>query len=239
MPQTKPTIVLVHGAFAESGIWNGVITRLQEAGYATTAVANPLRSLSGDAVHLKAILGSLAGPVVLVGHSYGGAVMSCAAHGVSSVKALVYAAAFAPLLGESISELSAKFPGSTLADTLQTIPLADGTTDLYIEQELYHQQFAADLLPADAALNAVTQRPLNDVALHEGASEPAWNDIPSWFLIPGLDLNLPPQAQRFMADRAEAHEVVDLQGASHSAPVSRADDVADAVLRAAIATTAT
>lgn len=236
MPQTQPTIVLVHGAFAESASWTSVIARLHGDGYLTKAVANPLRSLSGDAAHVRAVLGSTAGPIVLVGHSYGGAVMSGAAHGVRPVKALVFVAAFAPVAGESIAELSGKFPGSTLGDTLETVELADNTTDLYIRQELYHQQFAADLSPADAALNAATQRPLNDVALHEGASEPAWLDIPSWFLIPELDLNIPPQVQHFMADRAGAHEVVDLEGASHSAPASRADDVADAILRAARAT---
>jgi pimeloyl-ACP methyl ester carboxylesterase len=231
MPQ--PTIVLVHGAFAESASWNGVITRLTADGYAVTAVANPLRSLSGDAAHLKAVLDSIEGPILLAGHSYGGAVMSDAARGSTAVKALVFVAAFAPLPGESIGELSGRFPGSTLADTLHTVPLADGSTDLYIRQELYHQQFAADLSPEEAAINAATQRPLNDVALQEGASEPAWQQIPSWFLIPELDLNIPPEAQKFMADRAGAYEIVDLPGASHAVPVSRPGEVADTILRAA------
>jgi pimeloyl-ACP methyl ester carboxylesterase len=234
MPQ--PTIVLVHGAFAESASWNAVITHLQAAGYDTTAVANPLRSLSGDAAYLRSVLGSIDGPVIIAGHSYGGAVMSDAAAGSTAVKALVFVAAFAPLPGESIGELSGKFPGSTLGETLRTVELPDGSTDLYIRQELYHQQFAADLSPADAALNAATQRPLNDVALHQGASEPAWKQIPSWFLIPELDLNIPPEAQYFMAERAAAYEVVDLPGASHSAPASRAAEVADTILRAAKAT---
>ena len=235
MPQ--PTVVLVHGAFAASASWNGVLSRLQDAGLDAIAVANPLRSLSGDAAHVKAVLDSLGRPVVLVGHSYGGAVISAAARGSSSVKALVFVAAFAPQHEESIGELSARFPGSSLGETISPVPLADGSTDLYIRQELFHQQFAADL-PADvAALGAATQRPLNDAALGEGAAQhPAWQHIPSWFLVPELDRNIPPRAQRFMAERAGAHEVVELAGASHAVPASRPDDVADAILRAVKAT---
>jgi pimeloyl-ACP methyl ester carboxylesterase len=234
---SQPTVVLVHGAFAESASWNGVLTRLREAGLTTVAVPNPLRSLSGDAATVKAVLDSLEGPVVLVGHSYGGAVITAAARGSKDVTALVFVAAFAPMPGESIGELSGRFPGSTLGDTIAPVPLADGTTDLYIRQELFHQQFAADL-PADvAALAAATQRPLNDTALDEGAADdPAWQHIPSWFLVPELDRNIPPEAQRFMAERAAAYEVVELIGASHAVPASRPDDVADLVLRAVKAT---
>ncbi|MCZ2805182.1 alpha/beta hydrolase [Modestobacter sp. VKM Ac-2983] len=234
---SQPTVVLVHGAFAESASWTGVIARLQAAGHRTIAVSNPLRSLSGDAAAVKAVLDSVEGPVVLVGHSYGGAVMSGAVQGSRAVQALVFVAAFAPLEGESIGELSGRFPGSTLGETIETVPLADGSTDLYIRQDRYHQQFAADLSAGEAALGAATQRPLRDVALNEGAAaSPAWQRIPSWFLIPELDRNIPPQAQRFMADRAGAREVVELPGASHAVPASRPDDVADAVLRAVKAT---
>ena len=234
---SQPTVVLVHGAFAESASWNGVLTRLRAAGLTTIAVANPLRSLSGDAATVKAVLDSLEGPVVLVGHSYGGAVITAAARDSKDVKALVFVAAFAPMPGESIGELSGRFPGSTLGDTISPVPLADGTTDLYIRQELFHQQFAADL-PADvAALAAAAQRPLNDTALNEGAADdPAWQHIPSWFLVTELDRNIPPEAQRFMAERAAAYEVVELIGASHAVPASRPDDVADLVLRAVKAT---
>ena len=233
----SPTVVLVHGAFAESASWNGVLAPLQAAGHRTLAVANPLRSLTGDAAHVRAVLDSVEGPVVLVGHSYGGAVISAAARGDRSVQALVFVAAFAPQEQESIAELSGRFPGSTLGDTIDAVPMPDGTNDLYIRQELFHQQFAADL-PADvAALAAATQRPLSDVALNEGAPpEPAWQQVPSWFLVPELDRNIPPQAQRFMADRAGAYEVVELSGASHALPASRPDEVADTVLRAVKAT---
>ena len=234
---SQPTVVLVHGAFAESASWNGVLTRLQAAGLTTVAVANPLRSLSTDAAHVRALLDAVEGPVVLVGHSYGGAVVSQAARGSRSVQALVFVAAFAPQEGESIAALSGRFPGSTLGETISPVPLPDGTTDLYIRQERYHQQFAADVPAEQAALLAATQRPLRDVALHEGAApDPAWQHLPSWFLVPELDRNIPPQAQRFMAERAGAHEVVELDGASHALPASRPDDVADAVLRAAKAT---
>ncbi len=231
-----PTVVLVHGAFAESASWNGVIARLQAAGHTAIAVSNPLRSLSGDAELLRAVIDSVEGPVVLVGHSYGGAVMSVAARGATSVRALVYVAGFAPQAGESIGELSGRYPGSTLGDTIHPVALADGTTDLYIRQDLYHQQFAADTSPEEAALGAATQRPLRDVALDEGAGEPAWEHIPSWFVVPELDRNIPPAAQRWMAERAGAHEVVELAGASHAVPVSRPDEVADTVLRAVKAT---
>ena len=130
-----PTVVLVHGAFAESASWNGVIQRLQEQGYSALAAANPIRSLSGDAEFVASILESIEGPIVLVGHSYGGAVISNAAFGKDNVEALVFVGAFAPDEGENIGELSARYPGSTLGDTLITVPLPDGSNDLYIRQE--------------------------------------------------------------------------------------------------------
>jgi pimeloyl-ACP methyl ester carboxylesterase len=129
---SRPTVVLVHGAFAESASWNDVIRRLQDQGYTAIATANPLRSVSGDAEFLASILESIEGSVVLVGHSYGGSVMSNAALGKDNVKALVFVAAFAPEEGESIAELSGRSPGSTLGETLESVPLSDGTTDLYI-----------------------------------------------------------------------------------------------------------
>lgn len=234
---SQPTVVLVHGALAESASWSGVVARLQAAGHHTVAAANPLRSLSGDAAHVKAVLDAVEGPVVLVGHSYGGAVISAAARDSRAVTALVFVAAFAPQHEESIGELSGRFPGSTLGETVHAVPLPDGTSDLYIRQELFHAQFAADLPADQAALAAATQRPLRDVALDEGAApDPAWQHLPSWFVVPELDRNIPPQVQRFMAERAGAHEVVELSGASHAVPASRPEDVADTVLRAAKAT---
>jgi pimeloyl-ACP methyl ester carboxylesterase len=231
-----PTVVLVHGAFAESAGWNGVLTRLQAAGLVTIAAPNHLRSLSGDVQSVRAVVQAVDGPVVLVGHSYGGSVISGAALGIDAVRALVFVAAFAPREGESIAQLSGEYPGSTLGETLETIPLPDGSTDLRIRQELFHQQFAADVPAADAAVAAATQRPLRDVALNEGAGAPAWTSVPSWFVIAGADLNIPPAAQRWMAERADAREVVEVDGASHSVHVSHPDDVADTILRAVKAT---
>ena len=140
---SRPTVVLVHGAFAESASWNDVIGRLQRQGYTVIAAANPLRSVAGDAESLASIFEALEGPIVLVGHSYGGSVISNAARDKDNVEALVYVAGFAPEEGENASELSGRFPGSTLGETLWPVPLSDGSTDLYIRQEMFHQQFAA------------------------------------------------------------------------------------------------
>ncbi|MFI7416703.1 alpha/beta fold hydrolase [Nonomuraea sp. NPDC049684] len=229
----QPTIVLVHGAFAESASWNGVIRRLHAHGYPVIAAGNPLRSLSGDAAGVSAVLATVKGPVVLVGHSYGGAVISNAAVGHDHVRALVYVAAFAPEAGESIGELSGKYPGGTLGQTLAEVPLPDGSVDLYIRQDLFHQQFAADVPAERAALDAATQRPLNTVALNEGAGEPAWKTIPSWFVYPELDRNIPLAAHRFMAERAGSRQSVELPGASHAIPASEPEAVAAVIIAAA------
>ncbi len=229
----KPTVVLIHGAFAESASWNGVIQRLHAAGHRVVAAGNPLRSLSGDAAVVSSILGTIEGPVVLVGHSYGGAVASNAAVGHDNVKALVFVAAFAPERGESIAELSSRFPGGTLGDTLHEVPLADGSIDLYIRQDAFHKQFTADVPAEQAALDAATQRPLNTAALNEGSGEPAWKTVPSWFIYPELDFNIPLQAHRFMAERAGARASIELPGASHAIPASEPEAVAELIRTAA------
>jgi pimeloyl-ACP methyl ester carboxylesterase len=227
---SQPTVVLVHGAFAESASWNDVIRRLQDQGYTVIAAANPLRSVAGDAEFVASILESIQGPVVLVGHSYGGCVITNAAR--DNVKALVYVAGFAPEEGESAFELSARFPGSTLGETLWTVPLSDGSTDLYIRQEEYHQQFAEDVPAEQTALMAVGQRPVRDVALSEASGPPAWRSIPSWFVFGELDKNIPAAVHRFMAERAQGREVVEIEGASHAVGVSHPQEVADVILRA-------
>jgi pimeloyl-ACP methyl ester carboxylesterase len=229
----KPTVVLVHGAFAESASWNEVIQRLHADGYRVVAAPNPLRSLSGDAAVVSSVLATIEGPVVLVGHSYGGAVISNAAVGHDHVKALVFVAAFAPEAGESIGELSGKFPGSTLGETLTEVPLPDGTVDLYIRQEKFHQQFIADVPAERAALDAAAQRPLNTTALNEGSGEPAWKTVPSWFVYPELDFNIPLEAHRFMAERAGARSGAELRGASHAIPASQPAAVTDMIRQAA------
>ncbi|MER5937875.1 alpha/beta hydrolase [Streptomyces sp. NPDC001928] len=234
----KPTVVLVHGAFADSSSWNGVIKRLQRAGYPVVAPANPLRGLSSDAAYLHSVLGNVRGPIVLAGHSYGGSVISEAAAGDPDVKALVYIAAFAPDKGESALELSNKYPGSTLGENLDPVPfpLADGGTgtDLYIKRDKFHDQFAADVPAAQTDLMAATQRPVAASALEEKAADAAWKTLPSWYLVATEDKNIPPAAQRFMADRAGSRTVE--ISASHAVSVSRPAAVAHLIEKAATAT---
>ncbi|MFJ6392595.1 alpha/beta fold hydrolase [Streptomyces sp. NPDC091972] len=238
MSAHKPTIVLVHGAFADASSWNGVVDKLLAHDYPVIAVANPLRGLTTDADYVRQIVTSVEGPVVLVGHSYGGSVISNAAKGLPQVKALVFVAAFLPEEGESAVTLSGKFPGSTLGDTLRPVPvkLPDGSQvmDLYIEQARFHEQFAADVPEETTAVMAATQRPVAEAALTEGASAPAWRDIPSWVLVADADRNIPPQAQTYMAERAGAS--VMKVSASHAVSVSRPGDVARLINEAAQAT---
>ncbi|MGW3729270.1 alpha/beta fold hydrolase [Streptomyces sp. F001] len=237
----KPTIVLVHGAFADGSSWNGVVKRLQQAGYPVIAPANPLRGLASDAEYVHSVLKSVHGPVVLVGHSYGGAVISEAAVGDAKVKALVYIAAFTPAAGESALELSSKFPGSTLGPALNNVPFplpGGGTgTDQYIKADKFHDQFAADVPRSVTDLMAATQRPVAASALEEKATKSAWKTIPSWTLITTEDRNIPPAAQRFMAQRAHAHTVE--VKASHAVSVSQPGVVTRLIERASQATAST
>jgi pimeloyl-ACP methyl ester carboxylesterase len=230
----KPIIVLVHGAFAESSSWDDVIDYLQAQGYTTLAAANPLRSLSGDAEFVASIINNLEAPVVLVGHSYGGMVITQAASGNEKVKALVYAAGFAPDEGENATQLASRFPGSTLGESLWPIPLADGSTDLYIHWDKFHHQFAADVATEKTLRMGATQRPVRNVALNEASvGTPAWKSVPSWFVLAELDQNIPIALQRFMAERAHAREVMEVKGASHAISVSHPEEVADMIMRAA------
>ncbi len=232
--QTKPTVVLVHGAFADSSSWNGVIANLARDGYPVVAAANPLRSVTGDAAAVRAIVGAIPGPVVLVGHSYGGAVISAAADGAANVKALVYVSAFAPDVGENIFELSAKFAGSTLQTSLdKPVDLPGGAPDLYIRQDLFPVQFAADVPLPQARLMAVAQRPLNVAAGGEKAVATAWKTIPSWWIYGDADRNIPPAALDWMAQRAKARQVVTVPGASHVVMISHPDDVSKLIEAAA------
>jgi len=238
MSETNPTIVLVHGAFAESASWNGVIERLQAEGLTVVAVANPLRSLAGDAAYVRDVIAGIGGPVVLAAHSYGGMVISEAAADNAAVQALVYACGFAPEHGESAFALSMKFPGSTLGDTLTAYPVSSGGVDLVIRQELFHQQFAADVPADQAALMAATQRPATQGALSDevAAAVPGWKTIPSWFVIGEQDHTIPAELQRYMADRAGARGTVNVPGASHAISVSNPGIVASTILEAARAT---
>jgi pimeloyl-ACP methyl ester carboxylesterase len=177
----NPTLVLVHGAFADSSSWNGVIRQLKPKGYPVIAVANPLRGLRSDAEYLRSVLDHVAGPIVLAGHSYGGSVMSEAADGAPGVTALVYVASFNLEPGESTAELAAKFPGGQLGPALDSVPfpIAGGESgmDLYIKQDRFRDVFAADVPPETAELMAATQRPIAASALEDRATKAAWHTI--------------------------------------------------------------
>ncbi|MGW2899326.1 alpha/beta fold hydrolase [Streptomyces sp. NPDC001212] len=231
----RPTVVLVHGAFADASSWNGVIARLERRGYTVVAPANPLRSLSNDSTYIASVLDSIKGPIVLVGHSYGGAVISSAAAGNPRVKSLVYVSALMPDKGESGDALSARF-ASPLATATTSVPYrADGAsgTDLYIRPDKLHEVFAADLPESTTKLMAATQRPVATTAFSEKAKVAAWRSIPSWALVAKQDKSINPDLERFEARRAGSHTVeID---SSHVAMISHPDAVTDLVLQAAAA----
>jgi pimeloyl-ACP methyl ester carboxylesterase len=231
----KPTIVLVHGAFADSSSWSRVIKILEKDGYAVIAASNPLRSVAGDAQYVADIVSGIDAPVVLVGHSYGGSVITQIAN-APNIKALVYVAAFAPDVGESAGGLAAKFPGSTLGPTLAApVPLAGGGKDFYIDQAKFRDQFAADVSQVEAAVMAATQRPVTELAINEASNEPAWKTLPSWFVYGDQDKNIPLQALSFMAERAHSKQTVVVKGASHVVMVSQPKAVATLIQNAAVA----
>ena len=230
----KPTIVLVHGAFAGSSSWNGVIDELEKDRFHVVAAANPLRGVASDGAAVAAVVKSVKGPVVLVGHSYGGAVITEAANGDANVKALVYVSAFAPEKGETSLGLTGKFPGSTLGDTLAApVAISSGETDLYIDQDKFPKQFAADVPAEQARLMAATQRPVAQAALAEPSGEAAWKSVPSYWIYGSADRNIPPAAMKFMAERARSRETVVLDGASHVVMVSHPSEVASLIRDAA------
>ncbi|WUW26021.1 alpha/beta fold hydrolase [Streptomyces sp. NBC_01463] len=231
----RPTVVLVHDAFADASGWNAVAERLQRHGYTVVAPANPLRGLAADAAGAADVLKRITGPVVLVGHGYGGAVIGVAAAGNPHVTSLVYISALMPDRGEALGPLSSRFPGSGLGAALRRTPVrnADGTpgADLYIQNARFHALVAADRPRAAAAVMAASQRPLNASAFGERAAAAAWRTIPSWALVATGDRIVPPRLARFQADRAHAHTVE--VNSSHVAMASRPDAVTDLILAAA------
>jgi len=235
------TIVLVHGAFAESASWDGVIEPLAAEGHRVVTAANPLRGLATDAQSVSDLVRTIEGPVVLVAHSYGGAVISNVDRDAGDIVGLVYANGFAPEPGEDCFGLAAMFPGSLLgAETARPVPRSDGTTDLYVASESFHDIFCQDLPAAKAALMAATQRPATQEALTEPSGErPLWKEVPSWFLIGEEDHIIPAELQRFMAERADARRTVAIEGASHAIPVSRPDATVHPILEAAAQRVAT
>jgi pimeloyl-ACP methyl ester carboxylesterase len=230
----KPTIVLVHGAFAESSSWDGVVDPLLDAGHPVIAAANPLRSLAADAAAVADVVRAVDGPVVLAAHSYGGAVITGVPADAGEIVGLVYACGFAPEPGQSAFTLAGMFPGSTLGDALRPVPRSDGTTDLYITTERFHEQFCADVPAPQAARMAATQRPVTQEALTEPSGErPLWREVPSRFVIGEEDRNIPAALQHYMAERAGAHRTIEIPGASHAITVSHPQAVAHQILEAA------
>jgi pimeloyl-ACP methyl ester carboxylesterase len=235
-PSPKPTVVLVHGAFADSASWNGVIAQLQRQGYPVVAASNPLRTVSSDAAYVASVVDRIAGPVVLVGHSYGGTVITNAAVGKSNIKALVYVAAFAPDAGESTLALAGKFPGGTLGEALDApAALPGGGVELSIRQDKFWQQFAADVKEPQARLMAAGQRPIAEAALTEETKSVAWKQIPSYFIYGTADKNIPAQALGFMAERAGSRKTVVVPNASHVVMTSQPKLVAALIDEAAAA----
>jgi pimeloyl-ACP methyl ester carboxylesterase len=229
-----PTIILVHGAFAESASWDPVIDSLASAEHPVIAAANPLRGLASDAEAVSDVVRSVDGPAVLVGHSYGGAVISNVAADAGEITGLVYAAGLAPDAGETAFDLAGKFPGSTTGDAARPIPRTDGTTDLALAQELFQDNFCADLPEEQAARMAVTQRPATLEALQEpSGDDPLWKKVPSWFVFGEKDNNLPAELHRFLAERAGARRTVEVPGASHAISVSQPEATAEVILEAA------
>jgi pimeloyl-ACP methyl ester carboxylesterase len=232
----KPTIVLVHGAFADASGWGGVITRLEQRGYTVLAPANPLRGVATDSAYIASVLATITGPIVLVGHSYGGEVITNTATGNPNVKALVYIAAFAPDAGESAGGILAQFPGSMLTPAnliLRPFPQPDGTTgtDAYINPTVFREAFCADWSADTAAVMAAAQRPAALATLSEPSGVPAWKTIPSWYLVANQDHAIPPAAERFMAARMHAQTVQ--INSSHAAMVTHPGAVTDLILSAA------
>ena len=198
-PAAKPTIVLVHGAFADGSSWSKVIPILQHDGYTVIAVQNPLTSLDADVETTKRALAMQTGPVVLVGHSYGGAVITQAAAGNANVKALVYVAAFAPEVGEPIGAFGQQYPAPLGAALKQ-----DPSGFLYIDPAKFHEVFAADLPVAETNVAAAVQKPIIGSVFGASVTEAAWKTIPSWYLVSQDDKAINPDLERFYAKRMKA-----------------------------------
>ncbi|MFF3484125.1 alpha/beta fold hydrolase [Streptomyces sp. NPDC002701] len=207
-PGPKPTVVLVHGAFADASSWNGVVQRLQADGYPVKAPAVPLRDLPGDAAYISSVLANTEGPIILVGHSYGGAVVTNAAASDPDVKALVYVAAYVPDAGESPAELSERkvdHPIDPLPVQPTPYPAADGSigVDLYLDPAKYRSAFLSNTVSRDtAAVLAATQRPITAAAVNGRTTHPAWKKLPSWYLVARQDNTIAADLERFMAKRA-------------------------------------
>ncbi|WP_022927451.1 alpha/beta fold hydrolase [Patulibacter americanus] len=231
---SKPTIVLVHGAFTDASGWGRVVPQLQRSGYRVVAVANPLRNLASDAGSVASVVASIKGDVVLVGHSYGGAVISSAASTTPNVKSLVYIAAMQPDVGETFNTVPSEYPGSAFGEVARPVPttLPDGTqgADLSIDPASYGP-VVLGTSRAKGLAPAATQRPLFSGTVEDAAKTAAWKTLPSWYLVATKDRLVPPAAQRFLAKRSKAHtsSVASAHSVMHAHPAA----VTKVIVRAA------
>jgi pimeloyl-ACP methyl ester carboxylesterase len=229
------TVVLVHGAFADASSWNGVVERLQAEGVQVTAPANPLRGISADSAYIASLLDQIPGPVLAVGHSYGGAVISNAATNANNVVGLVYVAAFAPDEGERLIDAESNSKDSVLTSALVEFqyPTGQGSetaVEFGIDPEKFHDAFAADLPAEETAVMAATQRPVAELAFSEPSGEPAWKNLPSWAVVPTGDKAAGSDVVRSMAERAGA-TISEVEG-SHVIMISQPQAVTDVILTA-------
>jgi pimeloyl-ACP methyl ester carboxylesterase len=236
-----PTVVLVHGAFADASSWNGVIERLQAKDVQVTAPANPLRGIAPDSAYIASVFTQIEGPVVAVGHSYGGAVITNAAADAKNVVGLVYVAAFAPEEGEALGAVEASSKDSVLNSALvpRQYPTADGgsATEFYIDPAKAREAFAGDLSDQEAALIAAIQRPISELAFSEPSGPPAWKSKPSWAVVATGDKAAGTDVVRSMAERAGA-TITEVDG-SHVIMVSQPQVVTEVILEAVVASAAT
>jgi pimeloyl-ACP methyl ester carboxylesterase len=233
----KPTIVLVHGAWADASSWSGEVDRLQRDGYIVRAIPNPLRGLTSDAADVADFLRTISGPIVLVGHSYGGSVITNAAAGNANVKELVYVDAAAPAVGETTAQLSGKTSAlgakpNTLYDQVPYLGAPAGDTDLYLKEKVFLQSFAQDLAAGTAEMLWARERPATMSAFTTRSTAAAWKTIPSWYVIGGADKIITPESEMFMAHRAHAR-VLSVPGGSHLTLISHPGPVTDQIVAAA------
>jgi pimeloyl-ACP methyl ester carboxylesterase len=232
---SKPTIVLIHGAFADASTWRPVHDRLTGDGYTVLAPPNPLRGLPYDASHTLSLIDQLEGPVVLVGHSYGGAVITVAG-GSDKVAGLVYVAGVVPDEGESVNDLQGRFPSLAMGPLVRPTELSDGSVEISIDPARFPDVFAADIPADDAAFLAISQRPVSAAAFDDRATAAAWRAKPSWAVFGTGDRPVAPELHRFSYDRAGS-KVTEVDGASHLVMLSQPDIVAGVIREAVIAST--
>ncbi|AYF75876.1 alpha/beta hydrolase [Nocardia yunnanensis] len=237
--QPKPTVVLVHGAFADSSGWQAVSARLHRRGFPVIAVPNPLRGLAYDSGYLQGLLAGIDGPKILVGHSYAGAVITDAAPAIADVRALVYVAAFAPDAGEALGGLLETHADASVPALPQQVfqyARPDGSTgvEVWLNQAEFATAFAADVDASEAAFLAIAQRPVAAEAFAEPATAAGWKTLPSWAIVATKDQAIAPSLERFMAERAGAH--ITEVDSSHAVMISHPDAVADVIEQAYLGT---